>query len=102
MGETEIMKLAYNGSFNTTSKVWKKQLSNDAKDFIEQTLRPDPASRLSVAAALQHPFFAGLKNDGSSTAIGGSPWNNGCRMWQHSWDKLDGLQRLAWLSVAVA
>lgn len=33
------------------------QLSDAAKDLITRMLLPDPAQRISVAAALQHPFF---------------------------------------------
>lgn len=36
---------------------WKKQ-SPQAMDFIRQCLEVDPAERLTVDDALQHPWFA--------------------------------------------
>eukprot|EP00930_Biecheleria_cincta_P036418 TRINITY_DN24989_c0_g1_i1.p1 TRINITY_DN24989_c0_g1~~TRINITY_DN24989_c0_g1_i1.p1 ORF type:complete len:656 (-),score=86.87 TRINITY_DN24989_c0_g1_i1:93-2024(-) len=102
--EAEVMRLAALGDVNTSSKVWKSILSEEARSFVLALIRPDPAKRLSPAEALGHPFMTMLSPEEQVDAgIHGQieppfPTDNEGSKWQ----RLDSLQKLCWLALARA
>ncbi|RLN94626.1 hypothetical protein BBJ28_00012142 [Nothophytophthora sp. Chile5] len=55
----EIAKGAYDGKTTRALNKWYKGLSAEAKGFLAQLLKPDPAERLTATQALQHSWLKG-------------------------------------------
>ncbi|XP_069138753.1 calcium/calmodulin-dependent protein kinase type IV-like [Argopecten irradians] len=62
---SEVYKKILKVDYKFDPKVWSK-ISENAKDFIARLLQKDPRKRLSVDAALRHPWVTGIAAKGDN------------------------------------
>mmetsp|Transcript_26143 Transcript_26143/g.57615 ORF Transcript_26143/g.57615 Transcript_26143/m.57615 type:complete len:657 (-) Transcript_26143:110-2080(-) len=96
MKEAEVLRLAARGDVNQSARGWSL-LSGDAQGFIRSLVQPDATVRNSAMEALSHPF---IKGNTGKLAQNAPP--HPALMRSNCWERLEGLQRLAWLAVARA
>jgi len=95
--EQEVIRQAALGEFDTSSPRWL-DLPQDARDFILAMIVVAPASRLSAAEALRHPYLVRRLARCSEAAPPEPAWHWADR--EDAWSQLDGFQRLAWAAVS--
>lgn len=99
--DNEVLRLVALGQFNKKTDKWL-QLPLDAREFIHSMLRVRPFNRPSASEAILHPFLTKRvqKCPDSSLFFHGATVPPADR--EVAWKKLDGFQRLSWISVARA
>jgi len=58
----ELFEQILNGEFDYPEEYWD-DVSDQAKDFIDNLLLVDPALRLTAEQALEHPWLQGAATD---------------------------------------